>query len=328
MAIVGRDQLDALVAEIHGKKISQVYLLFGERFLCQQAAGKITRALLEDGGNVQNIDGSQEDFSVTIGKITSFSLFPGRQVYRVNDTGLFHSVKNTQSLWKKSLSAHRENNIPLARSYLRAMLEASGLDADDPANDPGTMPAARWKKLFGFTRPGDDLAWTGNILQLSAGPDEEKREIVTSADPQQLFEEKITAGLPGQNILLLLSEDVDKRKRLFKTLADRFTVVDLSVESGSSSRAQKSQHAVLLQVLRETLGRYGKTMAPDISELLFERIGFHPVALAMETEKLALYTGSRSQILREDIDTLTGRTRQDAPLGSLAGTSRTWSSGS
>lgn len=310
MAILVRDQLDSLVEKIRKKNISQVYLLFGERYLCQQAAEKITRALLQDGGNVHGIDGALEDFSATMGKITSYSLFPGKQVYRISDTRLFHSVKNTQSLWKKSVAAYRENNRPLAGSYLRAMLEASGLDADDPGNDPGNLSEARWKKLFGFARPREDLDWTEKLLHSSA--DETGRKKEAAADPPLLFEEKITAGLPGQNIVLLLTEDVDKRKRLFKLLADRFTVVDLSVESGSSSRAQKSQRSVLRQVLDETLAGYGKTMHPDVAELLFERVGFHPVAVAMEIEKLSLHAGARKQIEREDIDALTGRTRQEA----------------
>lgn len=311
MAIFVRDQLDSLVEQVRKNNISQVYLLFGERYLCQQAADKIMQALHQGGGNILSIDGAQEDFSVTLGKITSFSLFPGRQVYRINDTRLFHSEKNTHSLWKKSLSAYRENNRQLACSYLRAMLEASGLDADDPANDPGTLSDARWKKLFGFTRPKENLDWTENLLS-SSTREADKKKVPAAADAAQLFEERITAGLPSQNILLLLTEDVDKRKRLFKFLADQFVVVDLSVESGSSSRAQKSQHAVLLQVLREILGRYGKTMNPDVTDLLFERVGFHPVAVAMETEKLALYTGERKQIERTDIDALIGRTRQEA----------------
>ncbi|MDH3330433.1 MAG: hypothetical protein OEM01_14475 [Desulfobulbaceae bacterium] len=311
MTIFTRDQLDSLVKKIRKKNISQVYLLFGERYLCQQAAEKITQALLEGGGTVNSIDGSQEDFSATLGKISSFSLFPGRQVFRINDTRLFHSSKNSHSLWKKAVTAYRENNRQLASRYLRAMLEAAGLKADDPDNDPGSLSGARWKKLFGFAKPQENPDWTEELLSSSAekGKGAEK---ISVFDPSQLFAETITSGLPRQNVLLLLTEDVDKRKLLFKLLADQFALIDLSVEAGSSSRAQKSQHTVLLEVLSETLARYGKTMTPDVADLLFERVGFHPVAVAMEAEKLALFAGSRTQIQRNDIDSLIGRTRQEA----------------
>jgi DNA polymerase-3 subunit delta len=56
----------------------------------------------------------------------------------------------------------------------------------------------------------------------------------------------------------------------------------------------------------------GKTMAPKVAELLFERVGFHPVAVVMETEKLALYIGDAKQITTEDLDAVVGRTRQEA----------------
>ena len=53
-------------------------------------------------------------------------------------------------------------------------------------------------------------------------------------------------------------------------------------------------------------------MAPRALELLFERVGFHPVAVVMETEKLALAVGDRDLITVEDLDAMVGRTREDA----------------
>lgn len=312
MVTYKREQLDKLVKEIQKDNLSQVYLLFGERYLCRQAAEKISQALLAGGGNIHSIDGSQENLSVTIGKITSFSLFPGRQIYRVNDTRIFHSAKNAQALWKKAAAANNENNPQLAAKYLRSMLNAVGLNADDADNDPGSLAAARWKKLFGFAKPQEKLDWTEKLLN-SSGNQADSGEKATSAfDPTQLFAEAIVAGLPKQNFLILITEDVDKRKKLFKLLNDQFVTVDLSVDTGSSSQAQKSQNSVLQEVLSQILAKYQKTISPDITNLLFERVGFHPVALALEAEKLALHAGPREQIKRSDIDSLIGRTRQEA----------------
>ncbi len=311
MTIITRDKLDSQLNNITKQDSSQVYLLFGERFLCQQAAEKITNVLLKDGGNLHLIDGSRENFSIILGKLNSYSLFPGRQVYRINDTRLFHSQKNTHALWKKTVTAKKENNLSLAASYFCAMLEAAGLNSSDPDNDPASLTASGWKKIFGFTKPQEDVAWTSELLS-SASDDETMTEAATASDPAQLLEDTLASGIPPQNVLLLLSEDVDKRKRSFKLLADKHVVVDLSVETGSSSRAQKAQRSVLFEVLNDTLSRRNKTMGQGVADLLFERVGFHPVAVAMETEKLALFTGSRKKIEREDLDALVGRTRQEA----------------
>jgi len=89
-------------------------------------------------------------------------------------------------------------------------------------------------------------------------------------------------------------------------------VIDLGVESGSSSKAQTAQKSILRDLLKETLAGLNKTITPKAAELLFERVGFHPVAVVMEAEKLALYAGSRQEINVDDLDTLVGRTRQEA----------------
>ena len=89
-------------------------------------------------------------------------------------------------------------------------------------------------------------------------------------------------------------------------------MVDLSVEGGSGARAQKEQKAVLQDLVRQTLAEQNKTMASGLTDLLVERVGFHPVAVVMELRKMMTYIGERRQINRDDLDLLVGRTRQEA----------------
>ncbi len=60
------------------------------------------------------------------------------------------------------------------------------------------------------------------------------------------------------------------------------------------------------------LRKMNKTMVPGVMEQLLERVGFHPVAAMMETEKLALSVGEVGQITGKDLDRMVGRTRQEA----------------
>jgi DNA polymerase-3 subunit delta len=122
----------------------------------------------------------------------------------------------------------------------------------------------------------------------------------------------LTAGIPPNNVLILLAEEVDKRKKLFKLLKDEQTVIDLSGEAGSGAKAEKEQRGVLQDLIRRTLAEEGKTMAPELIDLLIDRVGFHPVAAVMELRKVATYLGDRGQITRDDLDLLVGRTRQEA----------------
>ncbi|MHB8811230.1 MAG: DNA polymerase III subunit delta [Desulfobulbaceae bacterium] len=311
MTVYTAEEQDKLLKGIQQGESAQAYLVFGDRFLCQQAAEALCQALLAGGGVIHPIDGDQEPFATTLHKLTSFSLFPGRQVYRVTDTRLLHSIKVAESLWKKVTRARQNNEPDKAGRYLRDMLESAGLAPDNPENDPGRFSPAQWKKVFGFTRPQEDLAWTGGLLAASPAPQRE-----TSArgvdDPAAVLEQKLVAGIPARNILILTTEDVDRRKRLYKYLADSQVVLDLSVEAGSSSRAQTAQKKVLLDLVHKTLAGFGKTLTPAIAEQLLERVGFHPVAVVMETEKLALAVGDHARISMDDLEDMIGRTRQEA----------------
>ena len=124
MAVFTRDQLDPMLKNIQHTDPPQVYLLFGERYLCQQAADSICKNLLLDGGNCHLVDGETEEFSTTLNRLASYSLFPGRQIYRVTDTKLFHSVKVAGSLWKKTVQARQDNDRVKTARYLKAMIES------------------------------------------------------------------------------------------------------------------------------------------------------------------------------------------------------------
>ena len=310
MTVYTAEQQDKLLQAIRQGEAARVYLVFGERFLCQQAAETLCQALLAGGGTLHPIDGDQEPFATTLHKLTSFSLFPGRQVYRVTDTRLLHSVKVAESIWKKALRARQNNEPEKAARSLRNMLASAGLAAD-LENDPGQFSPAQWKKVFGFAQPQDNLSWTGELLAASPASEAEPTTR-TADDPAALLEQKLAGGIPKQNILILTAEDVDKRKRLYKHLAEHQVVLDLSVEAGSSNRAQTAQKKVLLDLVHKTLAGFNKTMPPAVADQLLERVGFQPVAVVMESEKLALYAGERARITAEDLEAMVGRTRQEA----------------
>jgi len=302
-----REHLPELLARAADNP-SRVFLLFGERYLCQTATEQLEQALLGGaGGTVHPIDGDQEDSTATLAKLRSFSLLPGRQIYRVTDTRLFLSRQVAKTIWDRAVKAHADAKPDQAGRALRALLTSGGLDPRGPDNDLATMPPAEWQQCFGFARPDGDLSWTRSYLDgggtaTSAAP----------SDPGELLAAVLAAGVPPGNHLILLASEVDKRKKLFKLLKDEQTVIDLSVESGSGAKAQKEQRAVLQDLVRQTLAEEGKTMAPPLFDLLFERVGFHPVAVVMELRKVMAYLGERNQITRDDLDLLVGRTRQEA----------------
>ena len=310
MAVFTRETLPELLAQ-PAQLNAQVYLLVGERYLCRTAAEQLERALVATGGGVHLIDGDQEDINATIARLRSYSLLPGRQVYRVTDTRLFHSRQVAKGIWERAGKAHADGRTEQAGRALRALLQAGGLDAAVPGADLAALDSGEWQRCFGFARPDADLTWTRDYLAGGANGGEVAAP-AASADPADALAAALAAGLPRQNVLLLLAEEADRRKRLFKLLKDEQVVIDLSVDTGAGAKAQKEQRAVLQELVRATLAEQGKTLAPNLAELLFERVGFHPMALVMELRKVMLSIGERRQITREDLDALVGRTRQEA----------------
>jgi DNA polymerase-3 subunit delta len=306
MALYTRDTLSELLAQaVTGP--SQVYLLFGERYLCRQAAEQLEKALLHSaGGTVHAIDGDQEDSTTTVAKLRGYSLLPGRQIYRVTDTRLFFSKQVAKSIWDRAIKAQNDHKPDRAARALRALLESGGLN---PADDLDTLSSNEWQQCFGFARPAGDLSWTRSLLTADLAKITAR---TVATDPTELLASALTTGLPANNVLILLAEEIDKRKKLFKLLKDEQTVVDLSVEPGSGAKAQKAQKVVLQDLVRQTLAEQQKTMAPGLSDLLFERVGFHPVAVVMELRKVMAYVGDHRQITQDDLDLLVGRTRQEA----------------
>ncbi len=310
MPVYTKDKLETLYREAE-KNPSSLYLLIGDRFLCRQTAGRLEKALLADSGTVHSIDGEEEDPARTISRLRSFSLLPGRQLYRVSDTRLFHSRKIAGSLWKRVLKARADNKTEAAARNLLAMLAAGGLDPTDPDSSPAGLSPSQWKKCFDFTHPGGDLSWTTTLLA-EAPPAMAKGSGGSGSDPAATLQEVLESGIPANNTIVLLAEEVDKRKRLYKYIKTHQVVIDLGVEQGASSRAKKAQASVLRELVSKTLNEMGKTMAAGVMEQLFDRVGFYPVAVVMETEKLCLSVGDRPQITRQDLDDIVGRTRQEA----------------
>nr|MBF0223008.1 DNA polymerase III subunit delta [Desulfobulbaceae bacterium] len=259
MATYKRNDIDKMLKAAGQGKVSNLYLLVGDRYLCSQVADRLISQLVPDQAArqpVSLIDGNHEDPVKTLASLKTYSLFPGKQITRVSDTRLFHSKAVAQAITKPP--------------------EINSL------NDPVTSPE-------------------GSVE--SQAPEK---------DPADLFREAFEAGIPENNILILLAEAADKRKKLYKFIDKNGVVADLSVEGGSSKAARTDQEAVLRSLISETLTEFGKQIEPQAVTVLLERVGFHPVAVVRETEKLALYAGENPVVTLQSVREIVGRTREDA----------------
>ena len=173
-----------------------------------------------------------------------------------------------------------------------------------------SISATRWKTLFGFTKPQGKLSWAQELIADMPADFAAPKSVDT--DTATLYTQAFETGIPQGNILILLAEAVDKRKRLYKYIQEHGVIIDLAVDPGSSAAAKRDQDKILKELLHSTLLKYGKDIEPQTIPVFLERVGFHPVAAVMEAEKLALYVGDKKTITREDVDAIIGRTREEA----------------
>lgn len=312
-----RSDIQKALQEIQVGKFGPVYLVFGDRFLCQEVVADLINKLLPDelqrARNVRFIDGTQEDFVSILSQLRSFSLFPGRQIFRVTDSKILYSKDVSHDLWGKAQEAFSAKQVKRAANYIGGIFGVAGVSSDDwKGQDIVNLTPDTWQKVFGFPKPDDDLSWLHDLLE-EAGEDVERAtQSKAGADVTEQFINVLESGLPDQNILILQTDTVDKRKKLFKYLVKNTVVFDLSVDSGSTSAARKEQEGVILQLINKTLADFGKKIEPKVFSELVNRVGFHPVAAVVETEKLALSVGDAPVITMEDLEAIVGRTREDA----------------
>ncbi|MFH1021314.1 MAG: DNA polymerase III subunit delta [Pseudomonadota bacterium] len=313
MTVYKRQEVHALLKRMERGETAPVYLLFGERYLCQEMANDLICRLLPDESrrqsNLKLIDGDQEEVGATVNMLKTYSLFGTRQVIRVMDSRILYSKVVAGALWDKARKGWEGKEPKKALRFLTQMLALAELaPADWEKEEMGACAPGRWQELFGFARP-DDLAWVREACEASDGADS---LAAPKADGAELLMTALEAGIPQGNTLILVAEAADKRKKLFKYLEKNCVVVDLSVDTGGSSAARKDQDALLKDIVQQSLVRFGKKLEPRALPVLLERVGFHTVAAAMEAEKLALSVGEAETITMADLNAMVGRTREEA----------------
>ncbi|NTV12816.1 MAG: DNA polymerase III subunit delta [Desulfobulbaceae bacterium] len=307
MAILKRSELPTLLKALDRGQMAPVYLVVGERFLCQQAVEELLRHLLPDerqrAACLTQLDGEHEEPGQTLNQLRTYSLFGGRRVIKVSDSRLLFSKVVGQTLWERAVEYQEKNDPAGAARCLRQFLELEGLAGAELLE----LASADWQAQLGFARPAGDLAWVRDLV--GGGPTGSKGATVDTAE---LYLTALREGLPGGNILILTAEAADKRKKLYKTIAEVGVIVDLAVDSGSSKAADKGRAEVVETIVRKTLADFGKTIDAKALAVLVERVGFHPVAAGLESEKLALFADERKSIGVADINEVVGRTREEA----------------
>jgi DNA polymerase-3 subunit delta len=310
---VSHRALPELLAEIKAGTVCPVYLLYGDDFICRAAFKSVLDELVppkHQDLNYEPIDGADENVYEIVQHLNTFPMIPSAKVIAIHGTRVFYSDMAMDVLFGKSREAFERQDIKKSAQYLLYILSMAEMSLDD-------IREGNWKKSSNKTlrehfemeeKKDDDGGWLAQVITYCL---HENMAVPDQQDDADVLNDAIISGYPTTNHLILITDLVDKRRRLYKTIKKVGVVIDCSVPKGNRSADKRQQQEALKSHMKRILKKVGKTMAPGGFESLYEKIGTDMRSFNSELEKVVTFVGDRDEILPADIEKISKRTKQD-----------------
>ena len=209
-----------------------------------------------------------------------------------------------------------ERDPDRAVSDFMHFLQMAGLQLDD-LRDGGwrKIDDEAWRRIVPDDSGEARDAWLPKAVELCAN----KGAVAAKERPGETdrLERILTGGMPEGNCLILTTETVDRRKRLFKTISSAGRILSFNKVKGEA-RLQQGVQAMAA----ERLSRAGKRLSSGAWSSLGQKTGFDLRESLGAIEKLITYAGKKVQIEAEDVAAVIGRTKEDTVFeltGALSG---------
>ncbi len=283
---------------------SPVYLFYGEELLYKTAFSEVLNALLppsERSLNYEPVD--NDNIYEAIERVNTFSLLAGIKAVALCDSRIFYSKQDESSFLEKAKEAYTGKDIKKAAKFFLSLLGTAKLSLED-VKDKNT----RHRHLKSDSEILDDDKWAEEIITYCA---ENNLSPLVAKDNAGELEKAVEKGFPQGNHLLITSDLADKRRTLFKIIAQKGTVVDCAVPRGERKADKIAQEAVLNEQMKTILARSKKSIDRDAYSALCEMTGFDLRTFSNNLEKLVHYAGDRKNITAADVESVLKRTKQD-----------------
>ncbi len=285
--------------------LSPVYLIYGEEMLCKASLEMLLNAFFPSGKkrlNYEPMDGADENVLDAVERLNTYSLLSGTKVVALCDSRVFYSKQDQDELLKKSKQAFADKDIKKAANYLVGLLGTLNLSFDDIDKEN------RKKTLTMEPEVLSDDRWLDQVVAYCL---ENRLAIAPVQNSADALERAIDKGFPPGNHLIITTEIIDKRRKLYKTILNNGIIIDCSVPKGSRKADQVAQEAALAERMDEVLKPYGKTMDKHAFRAVYEMTGFDLRTFSSNLQKLVSYAGEREKITVADVESVLMRTKKD-----------------
>ncbi len=303
------DKLETLgnvLREIKKGEIAPCYLLYGEEeYLIQDALNKILDLLIPQADrdlNLYSVDGQQENIGDICLALLSVPLIPGRKIVAVKDTRLFQSKKALPGLVNK-IRDNMEGNPSRAAGDFLQLLRLAGWKLDD-FRDGGwkRITDGDWQKNVPGDSGEDRENWLPKMVDLCT---ELGLESEAAGENTEGLNRIIAEGIPAGNHLILTAQEVDKRKQLFKQIAEVGKALYFP-----RAKDEKKQEPLLRETAQKLLSLKGKKMTPAAWKAMGKKTGFAFRDSMAALEKVIIYTMNKPVIDADDVEDVIGKTKE------------------
>lgn len=299
--------MEKIFANLKKGIIAPCYLLYGEEeYLVSENLNKIMDLLIpkeERDFGLFYLDGENTDLDNLIENILTPSLLGGRKVIVVKNTTIFTSREDLSKLVQKIRSNMAENPAKAAKYFL-TFLKIAGFSFEDLLNSGWQkITDDEWSRIVKGDAGEDRQKWLPRILEicLAAGLTD-----TSASDKTERLEEILRDGLPEGNCLVFTAEDVDKRKKLYKTIAEQGAVHHFGEVKNEAARKETLQKQA-----QQLLDSCGKKMSSAAWVALGKKTGFDLRRSMSELEKLISFVGDHTVVEKDDVEEAIGRTKED-----------------
>jgi len=306
--------LSNTLEDIKTGKLFPVYLVCGDdNYEIIEATHKIIENILSEREKVTNleiVEGGDEDWNKIIQSLNTFPLFGSRRVIAIKETNIFYSKFSVEKIIEKSKVQFEANDITEAIRSFRMALGVLKIKEISELRD------RRSDDLHEFVEDQKSEKWLNKMLEECLA--QNLSPIIFRDDSDQLDEYlkkgQRDKGMSPQNILILGTEEVDKRKKLYKTISDFGVVINFSVQKTKRDPAEVEgdEKRGLLQKATELLKKTDKVFGKGSFEVLANKTGYNIGVFTNELEKVILSVKDNKKIEIKDIEEVVGRTKEDS----------------
>lgn len=299
--------MEKIIAQLKKGIIAPCYLLYGEEeYLVNEALNKILDIMVPEKDrdfSLFYLEGENTDMDSLMDNILTPSLLGDKKVVVVKDTTIFTSREDLPKLIDKIRGALNDNAAK-ATKYFLTFLKIAGFSLEDlQGSGWQKITDEQWSDMVKGDTGEDREKWLPRILEIcqSSGITD-----ASAADKTEKLEEILKAGLPGGNCIIFTADAVDKRKKIYKIIAEAGIVREFVKVKKEGARRE-----ILEKEARQLLTDCGKKMSPAAWVALGRKTGFDFRRSMSELEKLISFTGRKDLIDKDDVEEAVGRTKED-----------------